>query len=180
MDKEEIILRKRAIEAAKTVQISEDEESLDLVYFTIGNEKYAIEAYIVSGVHMYATPTPVPHTPSYIEGILYMRGRFVSVLNLKSFLGMHAQNSEMTHSLLLLGNETMEFAVAVDEILEETKLSKKVIQSIPPGFDLDRKELIAGVTEEGIIVLDGKKFFSHPTMSIQQEVTTILKRSEDV
>lgn len=180
MDKREKILRERALEAAKKVDVIETEECIEVVYFKIGNEEYAIETTIVSEVNRYTIITPVPHTPSYINGIFYLRGRFVSIIDLKNFLGIQGESLVKNPSILLLSDSKIEVGIVVDEVLEETTLLKKSIQTIPIGLDLDRKEIISGVTEEGIILIDGKKFLGNPGMVVHQEVTNSFTRREDV
>lgn len=180
MNTRDEILRQRAIIAAKRVDASEYEDRINVVYFRIGNEEYAIESEVVSEVHPFMALTPVPYAPSYIQGIFHMRGRFVSVVNLKHFFGMETQDDEEAHFLLLLGDERMEFCVAVDAVLEHSTLGKTALQLIPSGFDLPRPDLIVGVSEEGVIVLNGKKLLADPAMRVHQEVATSYKGGENV
>lgn len=180
MNNTEAILRQRAIKAAKKMDVSEGEEGMDVIYFRIGNEEYAIEAEAVSEVRTFMELTPVPYAPSYIQGIFHMRGRFVSVVNLKRFFGMETQSGDVSRTILLLSNGEMEFGVAVDAVLEHSKLSKKTLQAIPSDLDLPRPDLIVGVSEEGVIVLNGKKFLGDSAMRVHQEVTTSYKGRENV
>jgi len=176
----EVILRQRAIKAAKKMDVSEKAEGMDVIYFRIGNEKYAIEAESVSEVHTFMELTPIPYAPSYIHGIFHMRGRFVSVINLKCFFGMETQSGDVPRTILLLDNGEMEFGVAVDAVLEHSKLSKKTLQAIPSDLNLPRPDLIVGVSEEGVIVLNGKKFLGDSSMVVHQEVATSNKGKENV
>lgn len=62
--------------------------------FTISNKYYAIHSGITSGImNMPAytpTPTPVPN----VKGIFYNRGKFVSLVSLRSLFGMPSQEEE--------------------------------------------------------------------------------------
>lgn len=159
------ILRQRALKAAKKLESNEIIDGIELIFFRIGNDIYAIEAGSVSEVHKFKEPTPVPFTPAYIQGIFHMRGKFISLVNLKSFLGITEQGeAKEALSIVFLSNQTMEFGIAVDEILEQKRISKKEIQTLTAGFDLPRVDLIVGVTENAVIVLDGKKMLTDFTM----------------
>ncbi|MFA6196034.1 MAG: chemotaxis protein CheW [Sulfurimonas sp.] len=166
MNSVENILRQRAVKAATRLKTTEISDALELIYFRIENEIYAIEASVVSEIHKFKEPTPVPFTPSYIYGIFHLRGRFISLVSLRAFLGIAEQSKEHSHSILLLSNEIMEFAITVDEVLEQRKLSKQEVQEIPSGFNLPRADLVIGVTENGTIVLDGKKIMADSAMII--------------
>ncbi|MFA6138045.1 MAG: chemotaxis protein CheW [Sulfurimonas sp.] len=180
MNSVENILRQRAIKAAKKLETAEIFDALELIYFRIENERYAIEASAVSEVHKFKEPTPIPFTPSYVCGIFYLRGRFVSLVSLINFLGIGEQRRDSSCSILLLSDEKMEFGIIVDEVLEQKKLSKSDIQALPSGFNLPRTDLVVGVTQEGVVVLDGKRFLSDPTVVIYQESTTLYKGKSDV
>jgi purine-binding chemotaxis protein CheW len=164
----ENILRQRAIKAAKKLEIKEISDALEVIYFRIEDEIYAIEASVLSEVYKFKEPIPIPFTPSYIYGIFYMRGRFVSLVNLKNFLGIDEQSEESGNYILLLSDEKMEFGISVDEVLEQKKLSKQEIQEVSLGFNLPRVDLIIGVTESGTIVLDGKKIVADSTIVIHK------------
>lgn len=167
MNNVEDILRKRALKVARKLESTEILEGIELIYFRIENEIYAIEAEVVSEVHNFKEPTPIPFTPAYIEGIFHLRGKFISLVNLKIFLGISekSERDEMV-SILLLEDERMEFGIAVDEVLEQKRASIKEIQTLTTGFNLPRADLIHGVTENGVIVLDGKKLLADSAMTI--------------
>lgn len=163
------ILRQRAAEAAKVLEDSTVKEGIDIIKFTLGDESYAIETLFVNEVHEYVEPTEVPNTPSYIEGIVYLRGRFVSVVELKRFLGVEENRSKQSRSLLLLADDSIEFALAVDDVFEETRLSRDRVQAVAPGFSLKKEELITGVCEDGLIFLDAKKILADEDMLIYDD-----------
>jgi purine-binding chemotaxis protein CheW len=160
----ENILRQRAIKAAQRLETTEIIDAIEVIYFKIQDEIYAIEAEVVSEVHNFKEPIPVPFTPSYIHGIFHMRSKFVSLVDFRSFLGIREKSEKKAISILLLSDEIMEFGIAVDEVLEQQKLSKKDIQNLSLSFDLPRADLVIGVTEDGVIVLDGKKLLADPAM----------------
>ncbi|MCX6052308.1 MAG: chemotaxis protein CheW [Campylobacterales bacterium] len=170
MNSVENILRQRAIKAAKKLDKTEISDALELIYFKIDDEIYAIEASVVSEIHKFKEPMPIPFTPSYICGVFYLRGRFISLVSLVNFLGIGEQKRDSSHSILLLSSESMEFGIMVDEVLEKKKLSKQEIQEIPSGFNLPRADLVIGVTESGTIVLDGKKFLEDSKIVAHEEV----------
>lgn len=165
------ILKKRAILAAKVEEVSSVEDGIWLLGFILGNEKYAIEVDMVSEViSSTLSLTQVPGTPSYIKGIFHIRGEFVSVVNLQEFLGIVNDDEEEANLFLLLNDENMEFAIKIQAIGEQFIVSRKNLQPIPIDFDFPRGDLILGMSEDGVIVLDGKKLIADPAMSIYMEV----------
>ena len=174
------VLKTRAAETARPPKEPEYSDAIDVVRFGIGSEVYAFEAAFLSEAQRFREPTPVPYVPGYILGILYMRGRFVSVVDLKRFLGLDETAASPATSLLLLSDEKREFALAVDSVLDERKLPLETLQPLAHGFVLERRELIRGVTEEGSVLLDAKRFLHDPSMQIHQEITTSHQRGSYV
>lgn len=170
MNKSDTILRARAIAAAKVEASNILEDGINLLHFRIGKEKYAIESEVVSEVYPSVSLTPVPYTPSYIQGIFHIRGRFVSVVNLNDFFGIEKMSEDQTGFIVLLGHGEMEFGVVVDDVMDQSELSRKQLQMIPSDFDFPRADLVLGMSEEGVIVFDGKKLMADSAMKIQTEV----------
>lgn len=177
MDNIEAILKKRAVEAARKVASTGGEKGREMIVFNLGDERYAIDAESLGEVYPYAQPTPIPHLPPYIQGIVHVRGRFVSIVDLGRFLGIEASGSRTSGAILLIGKGEMEFGVAVDEVLEQSRFPESSIRPVPPGFSLPRPDLIVGVSEEGIIVLSAQKVLGDPAMRIYQDVATSYKGS---
>lgn len=56
--------------------------------FSLGKEEYAIPLLSVKEVLALPEITPVPQTPSYFLGIMNLRGQVISVMDLRSKLGI--------------------------------------------------------------------------------------------
>lgn len=164
------ILKKRAKEAAKTVSIEEIEDGVDIICFKMGSEVYAIEDRFVYSVSPYLQPTEVPCTPAFILGIVNIRGGFVSVVDLELILGLKKTKAAKEWFMLLLSDEKMEFVIIAEEMLGEIRISKKSIQPVPQGMNILTKELIDGVTQEGVIVLNGKRFLEDSKIIVHEEI----------
>ncbi|MDD5717791.1 MAG: chemotaxis protein CheW [Sulfuricurvum sp.] len=175
MNNTEAVLKARAIEAANIIERFEQTNGINVVVFMLGKDLYAIEAEVIQDVHTYSKPTTLPHLPPYLEGILHIRGRFVSIVNLKRFLGVEATRDEPARTILLLNDGVMECGVSVDEVIEQSALDQDKIRPLPSGFNLPKPDLIRGITEGGMSVLSGKNLLADPDMTIYQEVVTSYK-----
>ncbi len=56
--------------------------------FSLGNEHYAIPLLTVKEVIAPPETTPVPQTPAYFKGIMNLRGQVISVIDLRTKLGI--------------------------------------------------------------------------------------------
>ncbi len=56
--------------------------------FSLGNEEYGLEILKVREIFGYMDVTAVPHTPAHVLGVINLRGQVISVIDLRSRLGM--------------------------------------------------------------------------------------------
>ena len=83
-DEKQGILRNRAKALAK--QLGPDQDAgagLDILEFRLAYETYAIEMRWVAETYPLKELTPLPCTPSFVAGIINVRGRILSVLDIR-------------------------------------------------------------------------------------------------
>src|SRR5208337_4325884 len=60
--------------------------SLQVVEFLLGRERYAVDLFDVREVVEYTSITKLPNTPSYMKGIIDLRGEITTIIDLKERL----------------------------------------------------------------------------------------------
>ena len=64
-----------------------------LVIISLGDARYAIDVQQIREIVKPKSITPIPHTPSFVEGLMNLRGQIVTVINLAERLA--ALNKEI-------------------------------------------------------------------------------------
>lgn len=89
------------------------------ISFFLNNNCYGIKLQYIKEVLRDTTISNVPCTPDFIKGIMNLRGDFITVLDLKQFLGMDASsNKEEKRPLIIVENEGLTLALQIDKIHE--------------------------------------------------------------
>lgn len=101
---------------------------MQVVVFTLGNEKFALETRIVHGIEKMMTITKVPTAPYYIKGLANLRGSIISVINLKSYLNMNNLKEEDNIIIIELGDEKV--GIMVDSVHEVVDISQDMIEKV--------------------------------------------------
>jgi len=65
-----------------------DAQELQLVGFAVGGQDFAVPIELVQEVLRGAAPTKIPAAPSYLAGIMNLRGRVTPLVNLGTILGL--------------------------------------------------------------------------------------------
>ena len=148
------------------------EESIELVEFLLAYERYGVETCYVREVYPLKELTPLPCTPPFVLGIINVRGRIVSVIDIKKFFDLPEKGLTDLNKVIILHDSVMEFGVLADVVLGVRSVPVKEIQPSLPTLIGVREEYLRGVTRERLVILDGKKFLSDKGIIVHGEVET--------
>jgi purine-binding chemotaxis protein CheW len=161
------LLRMRAaVMAREPVQVNATGIILDVITFTLATETYAIEAAFVREVYPLNDFTPLPGVPSYILGIINVRGEIMPVVNLKKFFNLPEQGLGNLNKVIILRNDNMEFGILADDVCGTEAISTDAIKPLPPTVSAIGEVYLMGVTRENIIVLNAEKLLSDESMVV--------------
>lgn len=164
--KKHILLARAQVLARDDDRHRVQEESLRIVEFLLGQDKYAVEATYVRAVYQLTHLTPLPCTPPFVLGIVNVRGRMLSVLDLQEFFGLPHGRSPGRHSVVILRTEDMEVGILTDGILGARVLPLSAIQSPPPSLTGVSAEYFRGVTSDQLVILDAETLLSDQSLIV--------------
>jgi purine-binding chemotaxis protein CheW len=111
------VKRPPAVQKSGWVSGVEEKDREMLFVFLRGEQTYAIPPTSVAEVLGHQGVTPVPFSPSWIEGVVGVRGDVVPVLNLEAYFGLERLAAESLPRLVVLHHESHTLAVWADRIL---------------------------------------------------------------
>ena len=166
-----MILKKRAMALAREeVPETVRHECLEIVEFLLAGESYGIESSYVSDVHALKDLTPLPCTPHFVLGIMGVRGRILSVLDLRRFFDLPGQGLSELNRVIVVHDKNMEFGILADAILHVRLIPLTALLTSLPTLTEVRAEYLKGVTEERLVVLDGEKLLTDRRIVVHEEV----------
>ena len=124
--------------------------------FSLANEKYAIPLLAVKEVIAVPDVTPIPFSPTHFLGIMNLRGQVISVVDLRTKLGIKVQNSTET-AVIICDLGVVNLGVVVNSVDSVLTLSESEINSKPEIQNSKSSQYIIGVTEKNkklILILD--------------------------
>lgn len=167
------ILAKRARRLAWTEIKQEERESpLEVVEFRLADETYALECRFIVEVYPLEALTPIPGAPAFVLGIIDIRGRIASVIDLKKFFELPGKGlSDLARVIVLRdGDGRMEFGILAEEVLGVIPVPAGEIQPPPPTLTGVRAEYLIGVAKNRLIVLDAAKLLADEKIVVNQEM----------
>ncbi len=161
------ILKSRAEELAKEDKtILNEQATIEVVEILVAHERYAFELYHIREVCPLKQLTHIPGVPDFVLGITNIRGRIVSVLDIKKFFDLPDQGITNLNQIVIIKSKDMEFGILVDEIIGVKSIPVANIQDSLATLTGIRGKYLKGVTAESLVILDGKKFLSDSSLIV--------------
>src|SRR5438105_7766687 len=137
----EAVLRRRAEQLAKLPISPDAGDEVEVVACRLGGERYAVETRYLRAVQWVTDVTPVPCTPSFVIGIVSVRGEIVTLLDLAAMIGLNASvatEGDGSRPTLLLGLPGMRAGLVVDEVLGVERMNLQTLQGSVSGREFAR------------------------------------------
>ena len=127
----------------------------DFVAIRIGNQDFGVPVMQVRDVLRRQHLTPVPLAPRAIAGLLNLRGRIVTAIDLRTRLGLELQTAESDAAHVVVEDGSELYALVVDGVGDVLHVDERRLETVPPGLDPQWRTVASAVypTETGLIVL---------------------------
>ncbi len=140
---------------------------LSLVTFKICDELYGIDIMEVSEIIRILDITPIPNAPSFVDGVVNLRGEIIPVVDLikrfkftrKSF----TEEEELLRGIIVVNVEDMTLGIIIDAVNRVMSVPAEKLQPPPHMVSGVGAEYIRGVVrleDSLLVVLDINKLFS--------------------
>ena len=115
-----MIKRTRSIAEKSSLRLSSGELHAKNKYisFNLNNDFYCIALDYVKEVLKDTVITNVPGTPTFIEGIMNLRGDYITVINLKKFLSLPEMQISDKKPVVIIKCNELKLALLIDKINE--------------------------------------------------------------
>ncbi|HEX9079577.1 MAG TPA: chemotaxis protein CheW [Desulfuromonadaceae bacterium] len=164
------ILKKRARALACPHRGDDAGEALECLEFLLSNETYAIEMRWVAETLPLRDITPVPCTPAFVAGIVNVRGRIVSVIDVRTFFDLPHRGLSDLNKVIIVQDAGMVFGILADAVLGLRTVPLVELQMSIPTLTGVREEYLRGVTRDRTTILDGRRLLADRNLVVQEEV----------
>lgn len=130
-----------------------------VVAFRIGKELFGVYIYIVQEIVRVPEVTPVPEMPPYVEGVINLRGKIVSIVDLSKRLRIDRGARARSNRILIIEVDKKIVGLVVDAVTEILRIPPESIEPTPDIVTSVGSEYITGVgklPDKLIILLDLK------------------------
>jgi purine-binding chemotaxis protein CheW len=105
--------------------------ALELISFCIGEQEFCIDVKTVREIRGWTPATPIPHAPSYMRGVINLRGAIMPVIDLRNRLGLGVTIPETRHVIVVVECRDRLAGILVDAVSETFTVPRDSLQPAP-------------------------------------------------
>jgi purine-binding chemotaxis protein CheW len=129
-----------------------------LVVFSLDGEEYAVPVQDVQTIINMPEITPVPNGFDFVAGLINLRGRVISIIDLEKRFSLHRDDESIkSQHIMVVDSPDAPFGVIVDEVIEVLRVSNEMIQATPETVNAK----IGTEYIKGVIVIDENKIIEN-------------------
>lgn len=140
-----------------------DDPVLQWVTFNLAGETYGVNVMQVQEVLRYSEIAPVPGAPSYVLGIINLRGNVVTVIDTRHRFGLTDGEVSDNTRIVIIEAESHVVGIMVDSVAEVVYLRQSEIETAPNVGNEENAKFIQGVchkNDELLILIELDKLLT--------------------
>jgi purine-binding chemotaxis protein CheW len=144
------------------------DEILQLVTFSIGNEEFGVEILKVQEINKMMQVTKIPNSPSFVEGVINLRGKVIPIINLRNKLRLPPKEHDKNTRIIVMEIQGKTVGFIVDAVSEVLRIPRSITEPPPPMIGGVSSEYIVSVgklEDRLLILLDVDKILSNEEKS---------------
>lgn len=165
-----LILAERTRSLAAIPPHQERGESIDAAIFALGKDTCAIEVKYVDGIFPLEGLTPTPCTPDFVAGVINLRGRVLSIIDLHRFLGLEPIQVGPRAQVIAVSAAGLEIGILTNKVYAVRPILIDDLKPALPTSTHFAAEFTRGVTSNMIVCLNLEDILKDERMVVREEV----------
>jgi purine-binding chemotaxis protein CheW len=135
-------------------------EATQYLTVNLADEEYAVDILAVREIRGWTPVTRIPQAPSYVLGVLNLRGVIVPVLDMRLRFGLAREAYTATTVTVIVTVAGRHFGVVVDAVSDVIDIAPSAIRPVPDMGTAVDTEYLKGLTSVGermVLLLDVDK-----------------------
>jgi purine-binding chemotaxis protein CheW len=120
-------------------------KSREMITFLVGAQEFCIDVMSVREIRVWTPATPIAHAPSYVSGVINLRGTVLPIIDFAARLGFPPAEPTTRHAILVaqIGEQTV--GLLVEGVSEILTITEDLIQPTPEVASEIAREFVSGI-----------------------------------
>lgn len=126
-----------------------NQKEMKVIIFQLMDKEYAIGVDTVQSIEKLLSITRVPKTPSYVRGVLNLRGVVTPIVDLRERFGLDNKEMDDNTRIIIVALEEFEVGLIVDAANDVLDINIESIEPQPEVVGSVESDFISGVAKIG-------------------------------
>ncbi|MBE7939282.1 MULTISPECIES: chemotaxis protein CheW [Ramlibacter] len=149
MTKEGAIIARQDASRSAAAAVNAAARAGEYLTYRLGNEEYGVDIQRVQEIRSYEAPTRIPGAPSFVKGVVNLRGVIVPIVDLRLRLGAATAEYDRFTVVIVLAVRQRVVGVVVDSVSDVLDLEASAIKPPPELSGDEGSEFITGIGSVG-------------------------------
>ena len=127
----------------------------ELIAFRIGEQEFCVDIMNVREIRGWTPATPLPRSPSYMKGVINLRGIVLPIIDLGARFGLATAEPTARHVIMVAHIGSRLVGLLVDAVSDIVQLTDSTIQPTPDVASDHVKTFV-----QGIFAVEGGRMIS--------------------
>jgi purine-binding chemotaxis protein CheW len=123
----------------------------ELVTFKVGEQDYCIDIMSVREIRGWTPATVLPYAPSYVLGVINLRGTIVPIVDLSARLNLGRSEPDSRHVVVITAINNQMVGLLVNSVSDIMSVNRSAVQPVP-----EAASEATGAHIEGVIAIDDR------------------------
>lgn len=144
---------------------------LEILLFSVGSERFAIETEYVTEVIRDVSVTPLPCLTSDILGVTNLRGEVLAVASLTQVFSLPepVNSGHVCRWVIVTGQEYPQLGIAASEVAEVAAVPLESMSEATLSCAAVDRGLVRAVTEDARLILDGAQLLQDSAFCVDED-----------
>jgi purine-binding chemotaxis protein CheW len=139
----------------------------EILTFWLGHGRYGMPVQFVQEVYPLERYTPLPATPAHVMGLVNIRGRLLTILDIRPLLDLPVDRMSANAYLLILAQNGLQVALLADGV-HEVRRSHAKLEMAPSTAAGCAIAWVRGVDKDLTIVLNPSGLLADPRIVVKR------------
>jgi purine-binding chemotaxis protein CheW len=144
----------------------------EFLAFKLGAEEYGIDILRVQEIRSYEAPTRIANTPSFIKGVVNLRGVIVPIVDMRMKFNLESATYDSFTVVIVLNIGNRVVGMVVDAVSDVITLTPEQLRPVPEfnsGIDAEHLLAIGALDKRMLILVDIEKLMQSPEMGLAEQ-----------
>jgi purine-binding chemotaxis protein CheW len=103
----------------------------ELISFRIGAQEFCVDIMAVREIRGWTAATALPQSPSFVRGVINLRGAVLPIVDLGARLGLQTTDPTARHVIMVINQGTRTLGLLVDAVSDIIEVTEDMVQPTP-------------------------------------------------